>query len=155
MQTSSSGKPSMVKFSPNCPWTKSFAPELALPVAVGVGLVDEDGAHLAPCPARSPCPSPSTLSFRTRRGPSTGSLNTPVNTVLPCHGTSLGIPTLTERSLPAGPAIRGKDPTTQHPSPSSPSSSSSTPAPRADMMPRPDHGEQSYRGSGRLEGRRR
>jgi hypothetical protein len=43
--------------------------ELAFPVAVGVDLVDEDGALLAAVPARSPCPSPSTLSLPTCRRP--------------------------------------------------------------------------------------
>src|SRR3954454_188462 len=51
----------------------------------------------------SPWPSPSTLSLRTRRGPLTGSLKTPVNTVFPCQGTALGMPTLTDRSVPAAP----------------------------------------------------
>ena len=74
--------------------------ELAFPVAVGVDLVDEDGALLAAVPARSPWPSPSTLSLRTRRGPVTGSLNTPVKTVFPCHGTSFGMPTLTDSKVP-------------------------------------------------------
>src|SRR3954468_12769823 len=40
------------------------------------------------------------LSLRTRRGPLTGSLKTPVNTVFPFQGTAFGMPTLTERSRP-------------------------------------------------------
>src|SRR3954470_20969109 len=40
------------------------------------------------------------LSFRTRRGPATGSLKTPVKTVLPCQGTSFGMPTLTDSRVP-------------------------------------------------------
>src|SRR5215475_9056029 len=44
------------------------------------------------------------LSFRTRRGPSTGSLKTPVKTVLPCQDTSFGMPTLTESNVPT---VRG------------------------------------------------
>src|SRR4051812_49364817 len=39
------------------------------------------------------------LSLRTRRGPSTASLKTPVKTVLPCHATSFGMPTLTDSSV--------------------------------------------------------
>jgi PiT family inorganic phosphate transporter len=50
----------------------------------------------APWPAKSPCPSPSMLSRRTRRGPSTAAFQTAVRTVLPCHATSRGRPTLTE-----------------------------------------------------------
>ena len=50
MQTSSSLSPSTVKFSPNCPWTKSLRPSSLLPVAVGVELVDEDGSLLAAVP---------------------------------------------------------------------------------------------------------
>src|SRR4051812_47897616 len=42
------------------------------------------------------------LSLRTRRGPATGSLKTPVKTVLPCQGTSLGMLTLTDSSVPTG-----------------------------------------------------
>src|SRR5579875_2498402 len=53
------------------------------------------------------------LSFPTRHGPDTGSLNTPVKTVRPCHGTSLGIPTFTDTNVPTGwpdPACRGLEP---------------------------------------------
>src|SRR3954464_2608329 len=42
------------------------------------------------------------LSLRTRRGPGTGCLKTPVKTVFPCHGTSFGRPTLTDSRVPAG-----------------------------------------------------
>src|SRR4051812_22650131 len=38
------------------------------------------------------------LSRRTMRRPSTGSFHIPVYTVLPCHSTFLGRPTLTDRS---------------------------------------------------------
>src|SRR5208283_5799373 len=55
-----------------------------------------------PWPARSPWPSPSMLRRRTMTGPSTGSFQTPVYTVFPCHCTFLGMPTLTETSLPTG-----------------------------------------------------
>src|SRR3954453_24268029 len=40
------------------------------------------------------------LSRRTRRGPLTGSLKTPVKTVFPRHETSFGMPTLTDRRVP-------------------------------------------------------
>src|SRR3954454_7739679 len=42
------------------------------------------------------------LSLPTRRGPATGSLKTPVSTVFPCHGTSFGMPTLTDSRVPTG-----------------------------------------------------
>src|SRR4051794_1207217 len=42
------------------------------------------------------------LSLRTRRGPETGSLKTPVKTVLPCQGTSFGMPTLIDSKVPTG-----------------------------------------------------
>ena len=42
--------------------------ELALPVAVGVDLVDEDGALLAAVAREIAWPSPSTLSLPTRQG---------------------------------------------------------------------------------------
>src|SRR4029078_8844357 len=54
-----------------------------------------------PCPARSPCPSPSMLIRRTIRGPLTGFFQTAVCTVLPCQVTSRGSPTLTESRTPA------------------------------------------------------
>src|SRR4051812_38046311 len=49
------------------------------------------------------------LSLRTRRGPVTGSLKTPVKTVFPCQGTSFGMPTLTDSRVPTGwvPVWRG------------------------------------------------
>src|SRR4051794_27979060 len=40
------------------------------------------------------------LSLLTRRGPVTGSLKTPVKTVLPFHDTSFGMPTFTDSSVP-------------------------------------------------------
>jgi NAD(P)-dependent dehydrogenase (short-subunit alcohol dehydrogenase family) len=46
------------------------------------------------------------------------------------------------------------DPTTQHPQPEQPEQQLEHPGREADMDPRPDYGEESYRGSGRLEGRR-
>src|SRR5436190_16391795 len=51
-----------------------------------------------PCPPRSACPSPSTLSRLTRRRPCTGSFQMAVRTILPRHSMSRGKPTLTESS---------------------------------------------------------
>ena len=53
------------------------------------------GARLRGLP-RSACASPSILSLRTIRRPSTGDFQTDVRTVLPCHVTSRGRPTFTE-----------------------------------------------------------
>jgi NAD(P)-dependent dehydrogenase (short-subunit alcohol dehydrogenase family) len=47
-----------------------------------------------------------------------------------------------------------QDPTTQHPQPEQPELQLDHPGHEADMTPRVDHGEESYRGSGRLQGRR-
>jgi NAD(P)-dependent dehydrogenase (short-subunit alcohol dehydrogenase family) len=47
-----------------------------------------------------------------------------------------------------------QDPTTQHPQPEQPEQQLEHPGREAAMDPRPDYGEQSYRGSGRLTGRR-
>ncbi|MFC9290901.1 SDR family oxidoreductase [Streptomyces sp. NPDC057052] len=49
---------------------------------------------------------------------------------------------------------RQQDPTTQHPRPDFPSQDQPHPGWTGPMDPPPDHGEESYRGSGRLEGRR-
>jgi len=54
MQTSSSGKPSTVKFSPNCPNVKILAAELSLPVAIRFHLVDHHRAVLASMPGEIP-----------------------------------------------------------------------------------------------------
>lgn len=45
------------------------------------------------------------------------------------------------------------DPTTAYPQPPQPRQQQDMPGSTAAMTPRPDHGEESYRGSGRLEGR--
>jgi NAD(P)-dependent dehydrogenase (short-subunit alcohol dehydrogenase family) len=45
------------------------------------------------------------------------------------------------------------DPTTEHPTPPQPKQQQSMPGETEAMTPRPDHGEESYRGSGRLTGR--
>jgi NAD(P)-dependent dehydrogenase (short-subunit alcohol dehydrogenase family) len=47
-----------------------------------------------------------------------------------------------------------QDPTTQYPRPEQPEQQLEHPGREADMDPRPDYGEDSYRGSGRLTGRR-
>ncbi|MET7638677.1 SDR family oxidoreductase [Streptomyces sp. NPDC005438] len=47
-----------------------------------------------------------------------------------------------------------QDPTTRHPRPPFPQQSDAHPGHTEHMSPRPDHGEDSYRGSGRLTGRR-
>ena len=54
IQTSLSGKPSTVKFSPNCPNEKSLAAELGLPVAISVHLIDHHRAVLASVPGEIP-----------------------------------------------------------------------------------------------------
>src|SRR4051812_27706010 len=45
------------------------------------------------------------------------------------------------------------DPTTKHAQPPQPVQQQDMPGKTAEMTPRPDHGEDSYEGSGRLEGR--
>lgn len=47
-----------------------------------------------------------------------------------------------------------QDPTTQFPRPDQPEQQLEHPGHEAEMDPRPDYGEESYRGSGRLEGRK-
>src|ERR1700744_4522276 len=49
---------------------------------------------------------------------------------------------------------RVQDPRTQHPVPPFPVQRQPWPGLVSKMQPRPDHGEQSYRGSGRLPGRK-
>ena len=104
-----------MKFSPNCPWTSRSRPS-SFPSSRYDSIWYTNTARCSPpWPARSPCPSPSTFSLRTRRGPATGSLNTPVNTVRPCQGTSFGMPTLTDSSFPADSAARSADATRRDP----------------------------------------
>ena len=55
-------------------------------------------------------------------------------------------------SAPTGQPLQ--DPTTRYPRPPFPQQSQPWPGLTSRMTPRPDHGEQSYRGSGRLQGRR-
>ena len=47
-----------------------------------------------------------------------------------------------------------QDPTTQHPEPEQPADDLEPPGRTGDMSQEPDHGEESYEGSGRLEGKR-
>lgn len=47
-----------------------------------------------------------------------------------------------------------QDPTAQHPRPEQPSQTIDYPGSTSEMRQRPDHGEETYRGSGRLEGKR-
>src|SRR3954453_10395679 len=47
-----------------------------------------------------------------------------------------------------------QDPTTQHPLPEQPEQQLEHPGLESEMDPQPDYGEDSYRGSGRLTGRR-
>jgi NAD(P)-dependent dehydrogenase (short-subunit alcohol dehydrogenase family) len=47
-----------------------------------------------------------------------------------------------------------QDPTTKYPRPPNPEQSQPWPGLVSKMTPRPDHGETTYRGSGRLTGRR-
>ena len=70
---------------------------------IGVDLVDEDGPMLAAVARHISLAVPSILSRRAIRGPRTGSFQTAVWTVLPCHAMSRGSPTLTESNR----AIRG------------------------------------------------
>lgn len=51
-------------------------------------------------------------------------------------------------------AVALEDPTAKHPKPPFPRQSQPWPGLAGKMEPRPDHGETSYRGSGRLQGRR-
>ncbi len=54
----------------------------------------------------------------------------------------------------ARPAAEISDPRSQYPRPPFPEQDQPWPGLARDMKPKPDHGEQSYRGSGRLRGRR-
>ncbi len=55
---------------------------------------------------------------------------------------------------PVGPTMPLQDPTTKYPRPPFPGQSQPWPGLVSRMSPRPDHGETSYRGSGRLAGRK-
>ncbi|WP_346795474.1 SDR family oxidoreductase [Halomonas sp. Bachu 37] len=53
-----------------------------------------------------------------------------------------------------GSLMQKQDPTSQYPAPPFPEQPQEWPGLASEMEPRPDHGEKSYRGSGRLEGRK-
>src|SRR6478735_112815 len=61
-------------------------------------------------------------------------------------------PTAENKNTPAPPPL--EDPTKKYPQPPFKSQSQPWPGLAKDMDPRPDHGEQSYKGSGRLAGRK-
>ncbi|WP_269476063.1 SDR family oxidoreductase [Billgrantia diversa] len=76
-------------------------------------------------------------------------------------------PALGQQSLPStsraegqgaaaggGSLLQKQDPTEQYPSPPFPEQPQEWPGLASEMEPRPDHGEESYRGSGRLTGRK-
>ena len=63
-------------------------------------------------------------------------------------------PALAQGSSAAAPTQPLVDPTTKYPKPPWPSQSQPWPGLAGQMTPRPDHGETSYRGSGRLAGRK-
>lgn len=50
--------------------------------------------------------------------------------------------------------LKMQDPREQYPKPPFPAQPQAAPGLAARMHPRPDHGEESYRGSGKLAGRR-
>ncbi|MDB4980965.1 MAG: dehydrogenase, partial [Myxococcales bacterium] len=56
-------------------------------------------------------------------------------------------------TAPPPPQSVKKNPTTQYPKPPFPKQSQPWPGLASKMEPRPDHGEKSYRGSNRLQGR--
>jgi NAD(P)-dependent dehydrogenase (short-subunit alcohol dehydrogenase family) len=59
-----------------------------------------------------------------------------------------------EGASPAAPAVPLQDPTSKYPKPPYKGQSQPWPGLASQMDPRPDHGETSYKGSGRLAGRR-
>ncbi len=63
-------------------------------------------------------------------------------------------PVLAQSAAPSAPAQPLQDPTTKYPRPPFPAQSQPWPGLASRMSPRPDHGETSYRGSGRLAGRK-
>src|SRR6266568_2484092 len=100
MHTRSSARPLTVKFSPNWPYSKSSRPSWRCQYWYDPIWYTNTARCSPPCPARSPCPSPSIFSRPTSRGPSTGRFHTAVCTVWPCHATSCGMPTFTDSKLP-------------------------------------------------------
>src|SRR6266566_1856305 len=101
MHTVSSGNPSIVKFSPNCPWTKSSRPSCSGQYRYDSIWYTKTARCSPPCPARSPCLSPSRFNRRATTGPPAGRFHTAVRTVRPPQRTSCGRPTFTDSKLPA------------------------------------------------------
>jgi len=64
------------------------------------------------------------------------------------------VPTVAAQAVSAPTAAPFVDPTTKYPKPPYPSQSQPWPGLASKMNPRPDHGETSYKGSGRLAGRK-
>ena len=69
-------------------------------------------------------------------------------------GAAAAIATPTAAQTPAGPRGGVKDPRDKHPKPPFPAQSQAWPGLASQMDPRPDHGETSYVGAGRLSGRK-
>jgi NAD(P)-dependent dehydrogenase (short-subunit alcohol dehydrogenase family) len=69
---------------------------------------------------------------------------------------AMAAPALTQGSGTAAPMPQStlRDPTTEYPKPPFPRQHQDPPGLASEMTPRPDHGEHSYRGSGRLAGRK-
>lgn len=63
-------------------------------------------------------------------------------------------PALAQQGATPPPQATARDPATQHPRPPFPKQEQPWPGLAGRMDPRPDHGEESYRGSGRLAGRK-
>src|SRR6476646_2433732 len=98
MHTASSGSPSTVKFSPNCPWTRSVRLSCSCQWRYESSWYTKTARCSPPCPARSPWPSPSRFNRPTRQRRDTGSFQIPVCTVRPFHAMSRGSPTFTDNS---------------------------------------------------------
>ena len=97
--TSSSARPSTVRFSPKSPAVRSERPSCSRQYRYESSWYTRTARCTPPWPSRSPWPSPSMFSRRTMRRPSTGDFQIPVWTVTSCHGTSIGSPTLTETNV--------------------------------------------------------
>ena len=81
MQTSSSGSPSTVRFSPKWPGARSSRPNSGAPVPVGVELVHQHRAVLTAVPAEVALAVAVDVELSRPSGPVTASLKTPVKTV--------------------------------------------------------------------------
>ena len=103
MQTSSSAESFDGEVLAELSVDEVVSAELALPVPIRVELVDEHCALLAAVPRQIALTVAVDVELAdVGRDQITGSLKTPVKTVLPCQGTSFGMPTLTDSSLPTG-----------------------------------------------------